>query len=123
MNSLSRIYAEDLTATLPQITSFTVTDGYIYNMPSVEQSTFACKFKDVTFEQYSEVLADGSYNMLGVVRITVDTPREVVDGSVTENVADYPTDGLRILTGMYEGTASEVKATVADICEKFPLYK
>ena len=23
----------------------------------------------------------------------------------------------------FEGTAAEVKATVADICEKFPLYK
>ena len=97
----------------PQLTSLSVTDGLVYDRNKVAQATFACSVDHVEIENYDEVQVAYSDNMVGVVRIYVNTPRTVEGGVVTETAAEFPTEGsLYIIKSTY--SAATTAGTIYD---------
>ena len=96
---------------LPVLTSVSFTDVNIYYTDYSEWwnpvTTFACKVTGTPeIETYAtpEEVDDCTY--LGIVRISVNTPRAVENGVITDTVAEYPNGSLDIAADQYEVTVT-----------------
>ena len=114
--------ADDVTAaasevTWPQITSFTVTDGYLYDKSNASSRTAACEVETTEAEivNYTELRksANDYLGLAGEIRIKVKSPVSVADGSPTTTPAKAP-GFLRLLSGGYSMTASKDATVVTD---------
>ena len=114
--------ADDVTAaasevTWPQITSFTVTDGYLYDKSKASSRTAACEVETTEAEivNYTELRksANDYLGLAGEIRIKVKSPVSVADGSPTTTPAKAP-GFLRLLSGGYSMTASKDATVVTD---------
>ena len=99
-------YAED-TPAVPRLTSLNVT-GLIYDGFFPQSSSFACRVNHVEFDYYDAPVVEYSVNMLGVVKLYVDTPRVVENGVATETEAEYPSSGsLFLMQASYNGEVTD----------------
>ena len=103
--------------TWPQITSFTVTDGYLYDKSKASSRTAACEVETTEAEivNYTELRksANDYLGLAGEIRIKVKSPVSVADGSPTTTPAKAP-GFLRLLSGGYSMTASKDATVVTD---------
>ena len=103
--------------TWPQITSFTVTDGYLYDKSNASSRTAACEVETTEAEivNYTELRksANDYLGLAGEIRIKVKSPVSVADGSPTTTPAKAP-GFLRLLSGGYSMTASKDATVVTD---------
>ncbi len=98
----------------PQLTSFSVT-GNLYNMFLPARSNFACSVDHVEIENYDEVVVAYSENMIGVVRLYVNTPRTVEGGQPTDTAAEFPTSGsLFLYANDYSGAVTDGTLVVSN---------
>lgn len=89
----------------PQLLDFNVTDGYIYDNPKVDSRTIACKIKDISIEDYPELVQKGVRQYAGELHITVSAPVTVENGTPTTTSATAPSR-LWISKAGFSGTAS-----------------
>lgn len=89
----------------PQLLDFNVTDGYIYDNPKVDSRTIACKIKDISIEDYPELVQKDVRQYAGELHITVNAPVTVENGTPTTTSATAPSR-LWISKGSFSGTAS-----------------
>ena len=89
----------------PQLLDFNVTDGYIYDNPKVDSRTIACKIKDISIEDYPELVQKGVRQYAGEFHITVSAPVTVENGTPTTTSATAPSR-LWISKAGFSGTAS-----------------
>ena len=89
----------------PQLLDFNVTDGYIYDNPKVDSRTIACKIKDISIEDYPELVQKGVRQYAGELHITVNAPVTVENGTPTTTSATAPSR-LWISKAGFSGTAS-----------------
>ena len=118
-----KVYAaDDATAagevTWPQITSFTVTDGYLYDKSKASSRTAACEVETTEAEivNYTELResTNGYMGLVGEIHIKVKKPVSVVEGSLTTTPAKTAPSYLRLLSGGYSMTASKDATVVTD---------
>ena len=103
-------------ATWPQVTSFAVTDGYLYDSSNVAKRKVACKVKTIEIVNYQEAkesASTGYMGLIGEICIKVEKPVSIVDGVPTTTLAAAPTY-LRIAKGSYTMTASKEATVVTD---------
>ena len=74
----------------PQLLDFNVTDGYIYDNPKVANRTIACKIKNISIEDYPELVQNGARQYAGELHITVNAPVTVENGTPTTTPATAP---------------------------------
>lgn len=89
----------------PQLLDFNVTDGYIYDNPKVASRTIACKIKDISIEDYPELVQKDGRQYAGELHITVNAPVTVENGTPTTTSATAPSR-LWISKAGFSGTAS-----------------
>lgn len=89
----------------PQLLDFNVKDGYIYDNPKVDRRTIACKIKDISIEDYPELVQKDVRQYAGELHITVSAPVTVENGTPTTTSATAPSS-LWISKGSFSGTAS-----------------
>lgn len=89
----------------PQLLDFNVTDGYIYDNPRVDSRTIACKIKDISIEDYPELVQKDVRQYAGELHITVSAPVTVENGTPTTTSATAPSR-LWISKAGFSGTAS-----------------
>lgn len=89
----------------PQLLDFNVTDGYIYDNPKVDSRTIACKIKDISIEDYPELVQKGVRQYAGELHITVSAPVTMENGTPTTTSATAPSR-LWISKAGFSGTAS-----------------
>ena len=102
--------------TWPQVTSFAVTDGYLYDSSKVANRKVACKVKTIEIVNYTkakESASTGYMGLIGEICIKVEKPVSIVDGVPTTTLAAAPTY-LRIAKGSYTMTASKEATVVTD---------
>ena len=102
--------------TWPQVTSFAVTDGYLYDSSNVAKRKVACKVKTIEIVNYTkakESASTGYMGLIGEICIKVEKPVSIVDGVPTTTLAAAPTY-LRIAKGSYTMTASKEATVVTD---------
>ena len=100
----------------PQVTSFAVTDGYLYDSSNVAKRKVACKVKTIEIVNYQEAkesASTGYMGLIGKICIKVEKPVSIVDGVPTTTLAAAPTY-LRIAKGSYTLTASKDATVVTD---------
>ena len=100
----------------PQVTSFAVTDGYLYDSSNVAKRKVACKVKTietVNYQEAKESASTGYMGLIGEICIKVEKPVSIVDGVPTTTLAAAPTY-LRIAKGSYTMTASKEATVVTD---------
>ena len=100
----------------PQVTSFAVTDGYLYDSSNVAKRKVACKVKTIEIVNYTkakESASTGYMGLIGEICIKVEKPVSIVDGVPTTTLAAAPTY-LRIAKGSYTMTASKEATVVTD---------
>ena len=102
--------------TWPQVTSFAVTDGYLYDSSKVANRKVACKVKTIEIVNYTkakESASTGYMGLIGEICIKVEKPVSIVDGVPTTTSAAAPSY-LRIAKGSYTMTASKEATVVTD---------
>ena len=102
--------------TWPQVTSFAVTDGYLYDSSKVANRKVACKVKTIEIVNYTkakESASTGYMGLIGEICIKVEKPVSIVDGVPTTTSAAAPSY-LRIAKGSYTMTASKEATAVTD---------
>ena len=102
--------------TWPQVTSFAVTDGYLYDSGNPAKRTVACKVKTIEIINYQEAkesASKGYMGLIGEICIKVEKPVSIVDGVPTTTLAAAPSY-LRIAKGSYTLTASKEATVVTD---------
>ena len=100
----------------PQVTSFAVTDGYLYDSSKVANRKVACKVKTIEIVNYTkakESASTGYMGLIGEICIKVEKPVSIVDGVPTTTSAAAPSY-LRIAKGSYTMTASKEATVVTD---------
>ena len=100
----------------PQVTSFAVTDGYLYDSSKVANRKVACKVKTIEIVNYTkakESASTGYMGLIGEICIKVEKPVSIVDGVPTTTSAAAPSY-LRIAKGSYTMTASKEATAVTD---------
>lgn len=100
----------------PQVTSFAVTDGYLYDSSKVANRKVACKVKTIEIVNYTkakESASTGYMGLIGEICIKVEKPVSIVDGVPTTTPAKAP-GFLRLLSGGYSMTASKDATVVTD---------
>ena len=113
--------ADDVTAaagevTWPQVASFAVTDGYLYDSNKADKRKVACKVKTIEIVNYQEAkesASTGYMGLIGEICIKVEKPVSIVDGVPTTTLAAAPSY-LRIAKGSYTLTASKDATVVTD---------
>lgn len=102
----------------PQLTELIITDGHIYNEPTVAASTFACTVKSIDIVNYDSInmTEEGltGVRVIGEVTIYVDSPVKVENGVLTDEAAEYPAypDALRVPKKAYSGTVTGDNASL-----------
>ena len=102
--------------TWPQVTSFAVTDGYLYDSSKVANRKVACKVKTIEIVNYTkakESASTGYMGLIGEICIKVEKPVSIVDGVPTTTLAAAPSY-LRIAKDSYTMTASKEATVVTD---------
>ena len=102
--------------TWPQVTSFAVTDGYLYDSSNVAKRKVACKVKTIEIVNYTkakESASTGYMGLIGEICIKVEKPVSIVDGVPTTTLAAAPSY-LRIAKDSYTMTASKEATVVTD---------
>ena len=102
--------------TWPQVTSFAVTDGYLYDSSKVANRKVACKVKTIEIVNYTkakESASTGYMGLTGEICIKVEKPVSIVDGVPTTTLAAAPSY-LRIAKDSYTMTASKEATVVTD---------
>ena len=75
----------------PELTNFEVTGNKIYDSGNPANATFACDITgDIEIQNYGEIRVIKGSNVVGEIHITVNNPRVVENGVVTDTPADYP---------------------------------
>ena len=100
----------------PQVTSFAVTDGYLYDSSKVANRKVACKVKTIEIVNYTkakESASTGYMGLIGEICIKVEKPVSIVDGVPTTTLAAAPFY-LRIAKDSYTMTASKEATVVTD---------
>ena len=100
----------------PQVTSFAVTDGYLYDSSKVANRKVACKVKTIEIVNYTkakESASTGYMGLIGEICIKVEKPVSIVDGVPTTTLAAAPSY-LRIAKDSYTMTASKEATVVTD---------
>ena len=102
--------------TWPQVTSFAVTDGYLYDSSKVANRKVACKVKTIEIVNYTkakESASTGYMGLIGEICIKVEKPVSIVDGVPTTTLVAAPSY-LRIAKDSYTMTASKEATVVTD---------
>ena len=94
-------------ATWPQITDFSVTDGYLYDSAQEAKRTIACKVSDINIEQYEELKIIDGNNYAGCINIDVEYPVAMENGVPTTTSGALPTYLRMAKNGGYSFTATK----------------
>ena len=94
-------------ATWPQITDFSVTDGYLYDSAQEAKRTVACKVSDINIEQYEELKTIDGNNYAGCINIDVEYPVTMENGVPTTTSGALPTYLRMAKNGGYSFTATK----------------
>lgn len=90
----------------PQITEFTVPDGYLYDSAIAARRTVASKIKSITIEQYDELKIINGGKFAGCINIVARPPVTIENGAPTTTPGTRPTYLRMAKDGGYSFTAT-----------------